>query len=118
MVLRMGPGAGGRYTPRVALLAFTPPDRLVDAQGRPYFLWDAELTLEEFRRGLRGPDPEARAYLVAKLMRQAKPDDVFQFVSLEEIGRLWPRLQLHLGRTAPMWSWLLQRWGALGRGDG
>jgi hypothetical protein len=30
---------------------------------------------------------------VAKLMRQAKPDDVFQFVRVADIVELWPRLE-------------------------
>jgi hypothetical protein len=47
----------------------TPPVGLTDDQGRPYFLWDCDLTLEQFERGLH--DPELRAYLVRKLMRQA-----------------------------------------------
>ena len=37
------------------------------------------MTLEEFQEGLRNADPDVRAYLVGKLMRQAKPDDVFEF---------------------------------------
>jgi hypothetical protein len=43
-------------------------------------------------------------------MRQAKPDDVFQFVRLAEIVALWPKLERYLGRTRPMWRWLLDRW--------
>jgi hypothetical protein len=35
--------------------------------------------LEEFRERLRDPDPAVRAYYLGKLMRQAKPDDVFTF---------------------------------------
>jgi hypothetical protein len=30
------------------MLAPTPPDRLVDPQGRPYVLWDVDMTLAEF----------------------------------------------------------------------
>jgi hypothetical protein len=60
----------------------TPRERMVDAQGRPYFLWDCDLDLETFQERLRDPDPAVRAYFIGKLMRQAKPDDVFQFVSL------------------------------------
>jgi hypothetical protein len=55
----------------------TPPEHLVDADGQPYFLSDGQMTLDEFRAGLRDPDPDVRAYLTGKLMRQAKPDDVF-----------------------------------------
>jgi hypothetical protein len=45
------------------MLSFTPPERLTDARGRPYFLWDCDLTVEEFRARLEDPDPEVRAYL-------------------------------------------------------
>ena len=63
------------------MLAPTPRDRMVDQQGRPYFLWDVEMTLNEFERSLHDADTAARSYLVGKLMRQATPDDVLQFVS-------------------------------------
>lgn len=103
-------GSMALYFGTMSLLNPTAPDRMVDAHGRPYFLWDADMTLDQFRAGLRDPDPEVRAYLVAKLMRQAKPDDVFQFVRVAEIVELWPRLMRFLGRSEPMWRWLLERW--------
>jgi hypothetical protein len=43
-------------------------------------------------------------------MRQAKPDDVFQFVTLARIRELWPRLDKYLGRSRPFWTWLLDTW--------
>ena len=70
------------------MLCPTPSERLLDQQGRPYFLWDVDMSLDAFRRGLADPDPEVRAYLAAKLMRQAKPDDVFLFLDLREIAEL------------------------------
>lgn len=92
----------------------TPPERLVDGEGHPYFLWDTPMTLNEFRAGLRDPDPEVRAYLVGKLMRQAKPDDVFTFVSAREIRTLWPRLERYLGKTREFWTWLFKAWESRG----
>ena len=94
----------------MSVLNPTPPDRLVDAVGRPYFLWDVDLTLDRFRALLDSDDLEVRAYLVGKLMRQAKPDDVFQFVTLAEVRDLWPRLERHLGRSREFWRWLLGVW--------
>jgi hypothetical protein len=70
------------------------------------------MTLEAFERGIRDPEPIVRAYLVGKLMRQAKPDDVFTFVSVREIEDLWPHLERYLGTTRPFWSWLLGTWRA------
>ena len=74
----------------MSVLAPTPPERIVDAKGRPYFLWDEDLTLDAFRGRLADPDPEVRACYLGKLMRQAKPDDVFTFASLREIRELFP----------------------------
>ena len=91
-------------------LAPTDPERLVNARGQPYFLWDEDLTLEQFKDRLRDPDPDVRAYFVGKLMRQAKPDDVFTFVSLDELYDLLPSVDRYLGRTRPFWHWLLDRW--------
>ncbi len=68
------------------------------------------MTLDAFRAALRDDDPNVRGYLVGKLMRQAKPDDVFTFVSVAEIRQLWPRLERHLGKTREFWVWLLETW--------
>jgi hypothetical protein len=92
----------------------TPPGRLLDAHGRPYFLWDTDMTLEAFREGLASPDPAVRAYLLAKLMRQAKPDDVFQFVPLSDLRSSWEAVEPHLGKTRAFWRWLLDAWGEPG----
>jgi hypothetical protein len=103
--------------PRRPLLFPTPPDRLCDAQGRPYFLWDSDMTLDAFRAALADPDPEVRAAYLGKLMRQAKPDDVFQFVRLDDIVAAWPRLERDLGRERAMWRYLLDRWQEVRRAD-
>ena len=94
----------------MALLAPTPAERLVDSRGRPYFLWDDDMTVDAFRARVRDPDLEVRAYFVGKLMRQAKPDDVFTFVTLSEIQALFPHLERYLGNTREFWRWLLDRW--------
>ena len=92
------------------LLAPKPRDRMIDQQGRPYFLWDVEMTLDEFERSLHDADPAARSYLVGKLMRQAKPDDVLQFVSPQQLADLWPSVGRYLGKSRAFWTWLLESW--------
>ena len=96
------------------MLNFTPANQLTDGLGRPYFLWDCDLTLDQFRQALDDPDPEVRAYLTGKLMRQAKPDDVFLFVSPGTIRDLWPRLSRYLGHTRAFWTWLFDAWEGQG----
>ena len=90
LLKRFHSGTVVRYTRRVPILAPTPPERMLDAKGRPYFLWDEDITLDVFRARLT--DPEVRAYDLGKLMRQVKPDDGFTFVTLCEIrgcSRSW-----------------------------
>jgi len=92
------------------MLAPTPLEQLVDSQGRPYFLWDMEMTLEEFERAVNDPQSTTRSYLIGKLMRQAKPDDALQFISPQQMADLWPLIERYLGRTRPFWAWLLEQW--------
>ena len=92
------------------MLVPTAPDRLVDAQGRPYFLWDEDITLRDFRERLRDPDPTVRAYFLGKLMRQAKPDDVFTFVTLREVEEQLGAVEPYLGRSRAFWLWIVDRW--------
>ena len=46
------------------------------------------MSLVQFRELLLHGDPEVRTCLLGKLMRQAKPDDVFSFASVAEIRGL------------------------------
>lgn len=93
----------------------TPAERLCDQAARPYFLWDCETTLDEFRQRLADPDPEVRAYHLGKLMRQAKPDDGLSFATPRQIREAWPRVLRYLGGTRERWTWLFDAWEAQGR---
>lgn len=97
----------------MSTLAPTPPERLVDGSGRPYFLWDDDMSLVTFRERLRDPDPSVRAYFLGKLMRQGKPDDVFTFVSLDQLEAQLPAVDRYLGRTREFWHWLVGRWAGM-----
>jgi hypothetical protein len=94
----------------MSALAPTPAERIVDDKGRPYFLWDDDLTLEDFRARLCDSDPAVRAYFIGKLMRQAKPDDVFSFVSLKQVEDHLELVKPYLGRKREFWLWVLERW--------
>jgi hypothetical protein len=117
--LATGDYRGGRgqqfvYTCPMTILSPTPPNLLVDPQGRPYFLWDMDLTLDAFRARLTDTDPDVRAYFIGKLMRQAKPDDVFTFVTPRTIRDQWTLIERHLGQTREFWVWLFASWERLG----
>lgn len=85
----------------------TPKDRLCDRRGRPYFLWDVEMTLDAFGKQLVDADPDVRAHAIGKLLRQARPDDALVLVSLAQVRHDWDRIRVYLGNQRPFWEWLL-----------
>ncbi len=102
------------YNGTMALLSPTPRDVMLDSRGRPYFLWDTDLTIDAFTSALASDDADVRAYFTAKLMRQAKPDDVFEFLTPADILSQWPQVAPLLGKTQPFWSWIFDEWKRLG----
>jgi hypothetical protein len=72
------------------------------------------MTLAELRDRLADPDPEVQAYHLGKLMRQARPDDVFTFATPRQIRSLWPLLLRYLGSTRDFWTWIFEAWEAQG----
>ena len=80
--------------------------------NRPYFLSDPVMTLDTYLARLQDDDPYCRGYYIAQVMREAKPDDVFTFVTKAEIEMLWHRIVRHLGRSRGLWAWILCEWRA------
>ncbi len=59
-----------------------------------YFFPDEEITADEVRRILAGDDEERRAWVVSHLLRYAQWDDIWEFVSRDEVRELFPQLDL------------------------
>lgn len=77
---------------------------------RPWFLWDVDVSAQELRERLREPDPDARAQWQARIMREARFREVWEYLTLDEIVRDWSNIQRHLGRMRPFWEFLLRGW--------
>lgn len=66
------------------------------------------MTRAEFEKRIeKSENSEIRAYFAAKLLRQAKPDDVFLFLTPQDIADLWHDMLPYLGRKKAFWNWLL-----------
>jgi hypothetical protein len=91
-----------------------------DPNARVYFVWDEDLTYAQLREHLRTTDPDQRALWMARVMREARYRDVWRFLDLPDVLRMWPRLERHLGRMRSFWTWLIGAWkshGLLPRSD-
>lgn len=89
---------------RPITIDFTRGDR------RPYFLWDEDVSMDELRARLRGGDESERLRLLAKLLREARDTDVWEFVTPEEVARELPRVAHRLGRRRAFWEFLIEGW--------
>jgi hypothetical protein len=86
-----------------------PIEAMVDSKNRPYFAWDTEWTLDEFLARLNGPDRVLSDLLLARMMRQAAPADVFAFITFDEVAARLPALLDNLGDRRAFWVWFFDR---------
>jgi hypothetical protein len=81
---------------------------------RPYFLYDEDLSVTELRQQLASAPEEERLRLLAKILREARDDEVWKFTTPAAVVAAWDFLAPHLGRRRPFWEFLLQEWKRLG----
>jgi hypothetical protein len=93
---------------RVAMRALTTD--MANSQLRPYFLWDEDVSIGELRQVLAAPDSPRRDQLLAKMLREARDIDVWEFVRPLEIARVLERLRRRIGRRYSFWSFLIEGW--------
>ena len=85
-----------------------------DDGNYPYFLWDDPMTVAELKFRLKTLSESERLALLGKVLREARNTDVWFFTTPQEVLRLWPKLERHLGRRRGFWVWLLGVWRELG----
>jgi hypothetical protein len=80
------------------------------------FAWDRPETAETLRKKLaEGQSSPEWLRTAAWLMREARVDQVWQFLSLKQVAASFPQLSPMLGRRRPLWEYLLRAAHELGR---
>ena len=59
-----------------------------------YFFPDAQVTVSELEAALEGKDRERRAWAISHLLRFALWEDIWLYVSREEVREIFPALEL------------------------
>jgi hypothetical protein len=83
-----------------------------DAQ--PYFVWDEPMTVARLRTLLADAEEDVRVRWIARVLRDARFDDVWRFITVDDLVRSWPQVASYLGRRRSFWTWMLDRWRADG----
>jgi len=89
--------AGGYTAHAMEASGKTPPGSDAPAEDRPeplYFFPDREVTDAELRQILEGDDLEERAWAISHLLRYAQWEDIWTYVSREEVRDIFPSLEL------------------------
>lgn len=101
---------------RVALLALIGQGARIHLEpvptraARPRFLWDYDLTEAQVREMLRQPGLSAqKKWLIARILTEARFEEVFRYLTCDEIARALPQLRLP-DKIRERWSYALQRW--------
>ena len=77
----------------------------------PYFNWDAPVTNAQVRDALANGTEDDKVFWIARIMREARFDDVWRYVSLgRDVLPRWPELERILGRRREFWQFLIEGW--------
>lgn len=76
----------------------------------PYFLWDYDLSENQIRKILRGENEVEKSWLVARIITHAKFEDIWKYLTIEDIVKAFPKLRLPL-KNKRDWQRSLNVWG-------
>jgi hypothetical protein len=79
------------------------------------FAWDRPETADSLRHRLAQQTGQEWLRTAAWVMREARIEEVWDYLSLEEVAGRFPELRPHLGRRLPVWESLLNAAHELGR---
>jgi hypothetical protein len=84
------------------------------ADAQPYFAWDEPMTVAGLRERLASGREDEQLAWTARILRDARFDDVWRFLTVARVSAAWPRLAPRLWRRRAFWTWILDRWRADG----
>ncbi len=76
---------------------------------RPYFLWDYDLTESDVRHILRGRNEDEKIWMASRILESARFEDIWKYLSLEELYKLFPKLKLK-PPIRRVWEYALRVW--------
>jgi hypothetical protein len=80
------------------------------AQRHVYFFWDYDITDAEICRILRGGSSEEKAWVISRILEHAKWDDIWRYLSVDDIRENLDRLQFRRAEDRELWAHALERW--------
>jgi hypothetical protein len=79
------------------------------------FAWDRHETTDSLKRKLSAAKKSEWLVLASWIMREAQTQEVWTFLTLQEISDSYPQLAPLLGKKRKLWDYLLKTARELGR---
>ena len=79
------------------------------------FAWDRPESAASLRQRLATATGEDWLRTAARVMREARTEQVWQFLTLQQVAERFNQLLPHLGRRRPVWEHLMRAAHELGR---
>lgn len=76
----------------------------------PYFLWDYNLSARKVRTLLKKGDEHTRRWLVARILSHANFNDIFKYLTINEIITIFPKLRMSK-EIKQAWEKAFVAWG-------
>lgn len=77
---------------------------------RPSFIWDYDLNEVQVREILsRSNTDQKKIWLVERILREARFDEVLRYLTLKEIQSVFPKIRANQ-KLKQRWEYALQRW--------
>lgn len=79
---------------------------------RLYFFWDYDITEEDLRAILRGNNETEKAWAMTRLLEAAKWEDIWRFITLDELKENFDRLRFRFEKDRETWAYAIKLWTA------
>ena len=76
---------------------------------KPYFFWDYSLNEKQIHQILKGKDEVKKRWVAVRILESAKFNDVFKYLTLDEIKQLFPDLKMKKS-VKKAWERALDAW--------
>lgn len=83
-------------------------------KDRPDFLWDEPLTRDNLKKLLKSENEEELLYYAAKILREARFEEVWDYISPAFFASHGKRLRRRLGRKKGFWEFFYTTWRSHG----
>jgi len=82
----------------------------MNMKRRPYFIWDYDLTEEDFQNLLKNGSEREKQWAVTRVLEHAHFSDVFNYLSVNDILIYLPKLKMR-SVMRQYWQRALSAWG-------